>query len=124
MCILFLVVLVVETLLHHYAGISLLADLYLQLCAKLSILGVDESHADRLVCRYGMVTGGHLADLLTFVEHLVSVPRNGAILKLDADNSLLRTLCLLLCKSLLADKLFLVQLAEHAETSHNGSDVC
>ena len=64
-----------------------------------------------------MITCSHHAYLCPVLGfYRISSPRNGLVLDFDTDKLALRTLSLLAYKDILSDKLFLVKLAEHAET--------
>ena len=91
---------VIETLLADDSRESLLANLDFHLCIEGSILCINQSHTDALVAGNGVIACGHLAHLLSVLEHSVAVTGNRLVAELDADDALGNALGLLLLQSL------------------------
>ena len=112
--------LVIELPLAYNAREGLLAYLYLNLVAQRGLPGIDKSQADTLVCGYGMITSGYLADGLPLAKHRIAVAWDGLVTKLYAYKLAAHALSLLACQCLAADEVGLVQLYEHGKAGHDG----
>ena len=117
-----LIVFLVELLLYYNSGEGLLAYLHFQWCSQLVVWHLNESHAEALVGRDGVVAGGHLAYHLAVLHNGIAMARNGLSFEFDANETALNAVLLLVNESLAANEFGLVELAEHAKTGHNRRD--
>ena len=85
------------------------------------MLPLHKCEADALVQRDAVVAGSHRSDLGAVLEFdRIPGPGDCVVLEFDTDDLHGRAVGLLGSYRLLADELFLVQLAEHAESGRNG----
>src|SRR3712207_2944349 len=109
----------VEFLFDNPARKHFLTYLNVERRVEFGVLKIDECHANALVRRYGMVARGDYSHLFAILQYGISMAWNGLVIKFYANQFLGKALGFLLHECFLADKLGLVELAEHTESGHD-----
>ena len=114
--------LVVGFFLYDNARECLFADLHFHGVAELEAC-VNQCHSAALVYRNQVVASGDFAHRIAVLKHCVAVARHCVALQLNAAEALLHAVLLLVDECIATDKFLLVELAEHAEASHDWRDL-